>query len=237
MKFFGYALLVSVFILFGAPFNPLSASTQVGRHLDPTSLLNPNTSTVSQLNNEFESYLNSQHINSKSSQHLLISQITEISSLETFIHSYIDYRSDFFQYLVFDHLATDIEIMQSRIDDCDGKAIVTTSLLLYRGYDAWVKAGPGHYWVEINLNNDRIHILEEEGSGTWYFKFNGTSIIYNWKMAVLLLSSYVLVIYLAITLSVGFYHSLLINTTYRTLLILVLTLYFGFITGYILIVE
>jgi len=234
-KYLGFALMTSVFIIFGAPCNPLTIYNQVERHLDPTSLLNPNSLSISQFNNEFESFLTSYQTNSKSSQQYN-PQIIEISSLETFVRSRIKYRSDFFQYLVFDHLATDSEIIQVKIDDCDGRAILASSLLIYRGYDAWVIAAPGHYWVEINLNNDQMHILEEESSGTWYFKFNGTNTVYNWSMVLILIGSYIFVIYLALIFSIGLYQSLSANTTYRTLIIFVLSMYFGFIVGYILLV-
>lgn len=236
--YLAYFLLVSSFILLGAPLNPFIVVDQIERRVNPNSLLDPNSLVVAEFNQEFEAFLQIRKPTSRSSQvqALLDPQVTEIESVEAFVRSCIKYHSDFFQYLALDHLATDIEIVKKRNDDCDGRAILAASLLLHRGYDAWIIVAPRHYCVEIILGSGRVlHILEEKRAGEWYLKFNGTQMIYHWPMVLMLVGSYVTVTILALMLPIGLYRILTKNTLYRTLVLFVLVIYFGFIVSVLLV--
>ena len=203
----GCILLVTWGLLLGAPLNPIITADQVWRRVDPPSLLDPDSLVINELNHEFETFFrkHQQLIGSSKSWALLDPQIAEIESIELFVDIHIKYRSDFSQYLSFDHLATDVEIAHTGSDDCDGRAILATSLLLHRGYNAWVLVGPRHYSVGVILGSGRmLYILQEAGAMWWIFRFNSTQTIFNWPtiLGKLVEGSYLAFIFLILMLSI-----------------------------------
>lgn len=209
-------LIICTFILIGAPLNPFDVPDQFERRVNPPSMINPDSVAIAELNQEFEGFVQTHLPPSK--LHLTPSRtpeskafrdpdITELKNIEYFLVTRIGYRSDILQYQALDYLATDIEVIQTGSDDCDGLAILATSLLLHRGYDAWVLISPSHTWVEILLDSGQVRLffeeLESPPSG-WYFKFNRSQTIYNWPwiLGKLLVYSYLAVIFLGLMLPI-----------------------------------
>lgn len=220
-------------LLLGAPLNPIITTDQVWRRVDPTTLLDPDSLEITELNHEFETFFrkHQQFFGSSKTWALLDPQIAEIESIELFVKIHIKYRSDFSQYLTIDHLATDVEIACAGGDDCDGRAIFATSLLLHRGYDAWVLVGPRHYSVGVILGSGRmLFILQEAGARWWVLRFNGTKTIYNWPtiLGKLVEGSYLAFIFLTLMLSILNREALYGKTV-------VLSAYLGFLTVFLIV--
>jgi len=220
--------------LLGAPLNPIITANQVRRRVDPPSLLDPDSLVIYELNLEFETFFrkHQQLIGSSKSWALLDPQIAEIESIELFIEFHIEYRSDFDQYLTFDHLATDVEIARAGSDDCDGRAILATSLLLHRGYDVWVLVGPRHYSVGVILGLGRmLYILQEAGARWWVLRFNDNQTIFNWPtiFGKLVEGSYHAFIFLTLMLSI-------LNREVLYGKFVVLAAYLGFMTFFLIFV-
>jgi len=209
-------LIICAFILLGAPLNPFDVPDQFERRVNPPSMINPDTVAIAELNQEFEAFVQTHlppsmpylpSFRTPQSEAFRDPDITELKNVEYFLVIRIGYRSDFIQYQALDYLATDIEVIHTGSDDCDGLAILATSLLLHRGYDAWVLVSPSHTWVEILLDSGRVRLffeeLESPPSG-WYFKFNRTQTIYNWPwiLGKLLVYSYLAVIFLGLMLPI-----------------------------------
>jgi len=186
---------------------------------------------IAELNNEFETFFrkHQQFFGSSKTSALLDPQIAEIESIELFVEIHIEYRSDFGQYLTFNHLAADVEIARAGSDDCDGRAILATSLLLHRGYDAWVLVGPRHYSVGVILGSGRtLYILQGAGARWWVLRFNGTQTIFNWPtiFGKLVEGSYIAFIFLTLMLSILNRETLYGKTV-------VLSAYLGFLTFFL----
>ena len=227
-------LLVTLYLLLGAPLKPSMIGDQVWRRVDPPSLLDPNSLVINELNQEFETFFRKHQQLSTCSKTgaLLDLQIAEIESIELFVEMHIEYRSDFGQYLAFDHLATDIEIDHAGSDDCDGRAILATSLLLNRGHDAWVLIGPRHYSVGVILSSGvMVQILRETGGKWWVLRFNDTQIVYNWPtiLGKFVEGSYHAFIFLTLMLSILNREALYGKSV-------VLVVYLGFMTFFLIFV-
>jgi len=154
--------------MLGGSMNPLIWREQLNRRVHPESLLS-DTSTVESLNRDFEekySYVTSLKEKDFAYVDELIVEISDI-----YVQSKIDYRTDIRNYFSIDHFATPSEILKRGADDCDGRAILTTLLLRYRGYDAYVVLGFSHVWTEVQLDR-KIISLNNPGYRMWYCKFN-----------------------------------------------------------------
>lgn len=174
-----WILSVSFLLLFGGSFNPLGLETQLERRLDPPSLLEPDNPEIKELNTEFTTRFQLDTPRNEMKNNIESPKVHEITFLETFILTHVKYGADITQYLTIDHLATTTEVLDMMKDDCDGRAILTTSLLLHRGYDAWVVVAWTHWWVEVLLEGSTLQILKQNyrASKSWYMKFNATEIV------------------------------------------------------------
>ena len=242
LRFKGRAQLLACFliagyiILLGAPLNPFVVVDQVERRVDLSSLIDPNALPIAELNQEFEAFLRTREHPSvtSSSQGLMDPQIVELMSIELFVYLRIGYRSDFVQHLAVDHLATDVEIARAGSDDCDGIAIIATSLMLHRGYDAWVLVAPGHTWVEVILSSDCVlHFLKEFSARNWHIKFNGTQTIYNWPLIFgkLIICSYIAATFLALMIPILHRATLYGRTFVLAVYLGVIVTFFNFLIG------
>ncbi|MFQ5821419.1 MAG: hypothetical protein ACE5I5_15650 [Candidatus Heimdallarchaeota archaeon] len=174
-------LILSNFLLFfGGTINPLTAGEQFRRRTQLTSLLDPRNPDIGALNDDFEQFLHESEQVVKTSDDFSSLVEYEVKMVEIFTYLRVKHKSDLMQYLTVDHLPTVGEVMRSGVDDCDGRAIFAATLLVYRGYDAWVLANPVHYWVEIILGNGiHLRILGKKGVDTWYLRFDNQETVFN----------------------------------------------------------
>ncbi len=182
-----WVLLSNFLLFFGGTFNPLAAGEQFRRRMQLTSLLDPNNPDVGILNDNFEQFLQESEQIAKTRDQFSSLEEYEVSMVEIFTYLHVKYKSDFMQYLALDHRPTVSEVMRTGVDDCDGRAILVATLLLFRGYDAWVFAGPWHHWVQVILGNGTsLQILEKKGIGMniWYLRFNDREVVFNYIQTV-----------------------------------------------------
>ena len=181
------SLLLTFFVvMLGGSMNPLIWKQQFERKLNPTVLLDPNSSAIKSLNDRFEESYDFLLKLKREDIVFLDALMIEISNI--YVQSQISYEGDTSNYHSIDHLATTSEILKRGADDCDGQAILIASLLRYRGYDAYVVFGYSHVWVEVHLGNKIISINNPERHDVWYCKFNEQnvngifclSLIYLW---------------------------------------------------------
>jgi hypothetical protein len=155
--------VVVLFILScGGSINPLTWKGQLERRISPQIMIQPGE--VAEFSMEI----------GRDGEDL--SQLTEL------IKSKITYSDDLINHASIDHLPTTKEVLSSRKDDCDGRAVLMCSVLRYRGYDAYAVVGPSHAWVEVHT--DTVVSLDDKGKD-WYVKFNEASV--EWKLRPLIL--------------------------------------------------
>jgi len=193
-------LITNFLLFFGGSINPLVLNEQLHRRIDPSSLLEPDSPQISVVNTKFEKVLLFAKNRTEIPDNVESPRIYEIKLIEAFVWSHVKYKSDFIQYLAVDHLATTSEVLDSKRDDCDGRAILAGSLLLHRGYDAWVFVSWTHWWVEVLLEDgSTLQILTQRSNNpwSWYMKFNDAErvfrgsrvigfILYNFLLASLI---------------------------------------------------
>lgn len=195
-----WVLFASFLLFFGGSINPLVYEEQLQRRINPSSLLEPNSPEISDFNAMFEKALQFDKQRTKIVNTIENQRIHEIQLLETFMLLQIKYIPDIVQNLAIDHLATSIESLNTRMDDCDGRAALATSLLIHRGYNAWVVVSWTHWWTEVLFKDGssiQLLIREYQASWSWYMKFNDTEtmfrgsrvmgyILYNFLLAALI---------------------------------------------------
>lgn len=182
-----WVILSNFLLFFGGTLNPLAVGEQFKRRMQLTSLLDPSNLDVGVLNGNFELFLQESEQIAKTRDKFSSLEEYEVSMVEIFTYLHVKYKSDLMQYLVIDHRPTVSEVMRAGVDDCDGRAILAATLLLFRGYDAWVLAGPWHHWVQVILGNGTsLQILEKKGIGMdiWYLRFNDREIVFNYVKTV-----------------------------------------------------
>ncbi len=175
--------------------NPLYWPQQISRHLNRGSLITPNAQCIIDLN---ASFVASASYNGPYNRSTLQGQMNELSDVQDFIYNpgynpndWIDYVYDFFQYPgVFDHIPTPEEVLANRMDDCDGIAVVTVSLLVRLGYEAYVAESDSHWWTYVKIYGEDlngslrgrtytvIYLNWWESIGDPYVIFNQTAVFF-----------------------------------------------------------
>jgi len=229
-------LILSNFLLFfGGTLHPLVAGEQLIRRTKLPALIDPLNPDVQVLNKDFETFLLESEQVVKTRDNFDSLEAWEVNMIEIFTYLQIKHKSDLMQYLTVDHLPTVSEVIQSGVDDCDGRAILAANLLLYRGYDVWVLAHPLHYWVEVILEKGMtLSILDKNGIDNLYMRFNYKETTFNYFYVIgFILYEWVLVSILLIFLFYfhkTFYTSPFIRMTAKALaFVIVVTqiIYFG----------
>lgn len=182
-----WVLLSNFLLFFGGTLNPLAVGEQFRRRMQLTSLLDPSNPDIGALNGNFELFLQESEQIAKTRDKFNSLEEYEVSMVEIFTYLRVKYKTDLMQYLAIDHRPTVSEVMRTGVDDCDGRAILAATLLLFRGYDAWVLAGPWHHWVQVILGNgSSLQILEKKGIGMdiWYLRFNDLVVVFNYVQTI-----------------------------------------------------
>jgi len=162
----GVLLFLIFFLLFP---NPVDWNNQLSRRIDRHQLITPNDPKIAMLSENFYSRYGSEFSD--------LDEASQVVLVQSYILRIIDYSYDYFapSRYAFDHLATVDEILNNDAthgtDDCDGIAIVTCSLLIYMGYDAFIAEGDFHWWT----------VVFTEGTRDWY---RGKTVQLNWWPAL-----------------------------------------------------
>ncbi len=143
-------------------YNPAYWGQQISRHLDRSQLITPDAQCIVDLNTTF---VNSAFYNGPYNRSTLEGQMAELSDIQFFLYSpgsnpddWINYTYDFFQYPgVFDHIPLPEEVLANRQDDCDGIAVVTVSLLVRLGYEAYVAESDSHWWTWVKIYGEDLN--------------------------------------------------------------------------------
>jgi predicted transglutaminase-like cysteine proteinase len=168
--------------------NPLYWPQQIYRHLDRGSLITPNAQCIIDLNNEFigSGFYNATSYNRSTIQ----GQLNELSDIQSFINVKIPYVLDSIQYGVLDHVPTPAEVLATGRDDCDGMAVVTVSLLVNRGFEAYVAESDMHWWSLVRIYGEElnssvygrtytvVYLNWWEGIGEPYVIFNQNTVVF-----------------------------------------------------------
>ncbi|MHA1265505.1 MAG: hypothetical protein ACTSRS_09745 [Candidatus Helarchaeota archaeon] len=183
--------------------NPLYWGQQIYRRLDRGSLITPDAQCIIDLNATFVA---SPFYHGPYNRSTLQGQMDELSDVQNFLYNpgnnpndYIDYVYDFFQYPgVFDHVPSAEEVLANRQDDCDGIAVVTVSLLVRLGYEAYIAESDSHWWTYVKIYGEDlnssirgttstvVYLNWWEQIGDPYMIFNQTTVIitqplyYSW---------------------------------------------------------
>ncbi|MFX0200201.1 MAG: hypothetical protein ACFFCW_29125 [Candidatus Hodarchaeota archaeon] len=180
-----WLVLSNLLLFFGGTLNPLTAGEQFLRRTQLTSLLDTKNPDIRALNADFEQFLQDSEQIVKTRDQFSSLEVFEVNMVEIFTYLRVKHKSDTMQYLTIDHLPTISEVMQTGVDDCDGRAILAATLLISRGYDAWVLANPWHYWVEVFLENDaHLNILKKKRMNFWHMRFNDQKVVFNYILTV-----------------------------------------------------
>jgi len=73
----------------------------------------------------------------------------QLDNLDHYVHQEIIWTEDLRTKLMAGDLSTPAEAIIAGKDDCRGQAVVTVSVLLNLGYDAWVVEMPWHFWTMV----------------------------------------------------------------------------------------
>ncbi len=163
---------ILTFLLFFLMFpNPMDWGNQLYRRMDRRTLLTPNDPKIAMLNNSFYIWYaekNDTYFGTPvATEFKDLDEVTQVKLVQFFIYNrsnpnrIMNYSYDFLTppRYAYDHLATVNEILNDDAtfgtDDCDGIAVVTCSLLIYMGYDAYIAEGDFHWWTVVFINGTR----------------------------------------------------------------------------------
>ncbi len=177
--------------------NPLYWPQQINRRLNRSSLITPDAPCIAEAYNDF---LISPQYNGPY-ENTTQGQLAELNDIQEFLYpnpytGYIQYEYDFNKYPgVFDHVPTPEEVLADRKDDCDGIAVVTVSLLIYLGYDAYVAESDSHWWTYVKIYNGT---LDPDGGIThtivylnWWDEIGEPYLIFNQTAVILMQPLYI----------------------------------------------
>ncbi|MBD3228803.1 MAG: hypothetical protein GF329_11510 [Candidatus Lokiarchaeota archaeon] len=167
----GILLFLIFFLMFP---NPLDWGNQIYRRIDRQQLIEPSNAKIALLNETFYVWYSQKNDTyfgySSTTEFTELNEVIQVKLVQFFLYNssnpeqIIDYSYDFFNppRYAYDHLATVDEILGSNFtsphsvtDDCDGIAVITCSLLIHMGYDAFIAEGDFHWWTIVFINGTR----------------------------------------------------------------------------------
>ncbi len=128
-------LVVLVVVLFP---HPVHLANQIRHLADTESLIQPGLPFIKEINREIDAAL---------PPHPTPEQ--ELKAVERFVYDAIPYAYDWHVWSNVDYWPTAAEVWEKRREDCDGRAVLSASILRARGFkDARIVANLSHAWVE-----------------------------------------------------------------------------------------
>ncbi len=168
--------------------------TQFFYKLNPTMTVQPYNPLIGELNEDFESdFAPFQASLTKRGVPWDEFVKAEFNALERFIVNRVPYLKDIKNpaHPSFEHFPT-IEQALTYGDDCDGRAFVACSLLLYRGHLSYVVLNNNHAWVVTYLpSGAAFNILQSCNRNQWYVRWNDSALEFNFTHPMVLLVAFV----------------------------------------------
>ncbi len=179
--------------LSGGCSNVFEWPTQFVHKLNPTTTVQPFHPIIAELSEEFdEKFTNRKVVLTKQGVSEDEFAKAEFNALERFVYDHIPYfkEIDHPVHPCFEHYPT-LEQALTQGDDCDGRAFVACSLLLYRGYLSFVVLNDNHAWVVAYLpSGEAFDILRGGSMNQWFVRWNNSSLTFNfshpWVLLVIL---------------------------------------------------
>lgn len=185
-------LSIAMFICFFVVLsNPLIWPDQFYRHVNPSVMITPQAPAVTALNDTTElwNYIENVSIPGYTqSQFLALTESRKLELISDYCLDKIDYLNIHYQYYVFDRIATPTEAITTGTGDCQAHAVVTTSLLIYLGYNAYAAETPFHWYTVVFLDDGTpIYLNRLLGNGIYCsapeFLMNDRSMLYTMNFA------------------------------------------------------
>lgn len=138
-------------VVYYNPFKLEESIQQYKRHKNIYQLINPQFKGVKEVNIEINKLLNNNyHFDAIRDKLPITQQITmQATAVDMWVSNNIKYESDLQHTRFPNHYPTPEEVVQAGKDDCDGIAILTTSILLSRGIPARLALNGNHAWSEL----------------------------------------------------------------------------------------
>ncbi len=165
---------------------PSEWPAQVTHKFDLPSTIDPDHVQISELNAEIEKSWAGVRKYHKGDQMME----DEIDFIGREIKELIEYCPDLENpnYQAFEHFPTVSQVLETKKDDCDGRAIVACSLLIHRGYDSYVIMNERHAWVITYLNDGSfVEILKNpipDDDHSWLLQWNNNTVKINFTHPV-----------------------------------------------------
>ena len=136
------AALLAAVVLFALFPNPVLFVRQIAHLLDTESLIQPNLPAMAEINREIDQLIATN-----------VPALTEFKAVERFVYRRITYQYDWHGWWNLDYWPTAAEVWERKREDCDGRAVLATSILRARGHaDARLVANLQHVWVAVGTN-------------------------------------------------------------------------------------
>lgn len=191
---------------------PQTWAEQIQRRADPTRLIGMEQDELTQLEAEFSFFMRNLETGAQAA--CFSGETTVFHDIYCFVSHKLPYRDDKRGYLALDYHATPSEALSKGADDCEGKAVVISTMLAARGYDAVVVMGTEHTWVEVADEEAYVYIAFLGSSdpviirdaplptpSSVYVRFNAEQAV--WTPAPLLVQGALVWAYLFIALASG----------------------------------
>lgn len=163
-------------------------------NLSPNEMIEPYNENIINFSEKFDEYLSNSNAYDNTPR-------AEFDLLKKYIYKEFEYISDFSNNLAIHHLDSINDIFERGSDDCDGFAIITCSILRYRGYNAYVLMNMIHAWVNVYDNNDLFNYNFFNALNSPFVKFNDlgseffiNEICFQFSIYILIASSSLIII-------------------------------------------
>lgn len=134
--------LFAAVVLFALYPNPVLLVRQIGHLLDTESLIQPDLPAMPEINRAIDQLIATN-----------VPALTEFKAVERFVYRRIAYQYDWHGWWNLDYWPTAAEVWERQREDCDGRAVLATSILRARGHaDARLVANLQHVWVAVGTN-------------------------------------------------------------------------------------
>lgn len=123
--------------------NPVYLVRQISHLRDTEALIQPDLPFIAEINREITATLPAKPTREQ-----------ELKAVERYVYQAIPYTYDWHQWANVDYWPSAAEVWERRTEDCDGRAILSASILRARGYpDARIVGNLNHVWVVAGNNS------------------------------------------------------------------------------------